>query len=84
MELSNISVPVIDIRIPDSVKVGQRATVLVYDRVGKFTVLVKVEVSSDKYGEVMYHLTEIEKVDAVIRNILDKEGCDGYEAAHLH
>ncbi|KAF3039641.1 hypothetical protein E8E11_007277 [Didymella keratinophila] len=53
-------------------------------KVGKFTVLVKVEVSSDKYGEVMYHLTEIEKVDAVIRNILDKEGCDGYEAAHLH
>lgn len=78
--LSDISIPVIDIRSPDLEKPGQRAAVLVHDGIGKFTVLLKVEISGDKYGEVIYNLTK--RVDAVIRDILDKEGSDNYEAAH--
>jgi hypothetical protein len=53
--------------------------VLVYDGFGKFTILTKSRVSGDGYGEVMDHL--IVKVDAVIKDILDEEGSDGYKAA---
>lgn len=76
--LPTISAPVNDVHAPHLEKPGQRATMLVHDGVGKLTGTSGRRSAVTAWGsQELYDLTE--KVDAVICNILDKEGCNGYE-----
>ncbi|RAR03606.1 bzip transcription factor protein [Stemphylium lycopersici] len=71
---SQVSISVFDVRGADNKPVGHKAAVCIHGAPGKFKVVVSKEV---KWGEnVVAALSE--KVDVVIREILEKEGNEGY------
>ncbi|XPS70092.1 hypothetical protein M3J09_002334 [Ascochyta lentis] len=76
IELSAISIPIIDIREGHILKAKQ-ATVVMHEGVGKFTVIVKAEVTCRKNAETYIMPVLTEKVDAIIKDILEKEGSGG-------
>ncbi|CAG5182901.1 uncharacterized protein ALTATR162_LOCUS10391 [Alternaria atra] len=71
---SQISITVIDVRGPNNSEVGHKATVCIHEGPGKFVVVVWKQV---EWGQnVVIGLGE--KVDKAIKDILAKEGNDGY------
>ncbi|RYN42743.1 hypothetical protein AA0112_g1356 [Alternaria arborescens] len=71
---SQISISVIDVRGPNNSEVGHKATVCIHDGPGKFTVVMCKQVN---WGQnVVIGLGE--KVDKAVKDILAKEGNDGY------
>lgn len=71
---SQVSVSVIDRRGPDNSELGHKAIVCIHGAPGKFKVVVAKEVM---WGQnVIVGLSE--KVDRVVREIVTKEGNEGY------
>jgi hypothetical protein len=74
IQASHVSVSVIDVRGPHNSEIGHKVTVCVHDGPGKFTVVVWKQV---RWGQnAVMGLGE--KVDKAIKDILAKEGNDGY------
>lgn len=71
---SQVSISVVDVRGPDNGLLGHKAMVCIHGAPGRFKVVVTKEVA---YGRnVVIGLSE--KVDRVVREIVSKEGNDGF------
>jgi hypothetical protein len=71
---SQVSISIVDVRGPDNTTLGHKAIVAIHGAPGRFKVVVCKEVAWGR--NVVIGLSE--KVDRVVREIVSKEGNDGY------